>query len=229
MEPDANGGGFSLGKAILWLVVLVLIVGGFILYGSRSGATKKVEPIKIGFIGALTGAASQIGQGGLAAVQTAVDELNAAGGVNGRMLSVVAQDDLCTPESAMSATAALVDTEKVSAIVSSACPSSLRTLASSTAVAQIPVVAVCPDDSQAALVNDYTFSVGSSSTTTATQLTEACGASVHAAAAAIGGALKESPADGAALKDGLARLLGGIPVDSAVKTMKDGNKEEVKK
>ena len=126
MEPEAQNGGSSVVKAVVWLVVLVLIVGGFILYGSKGGKGEKeqtVEPIKIGFIGPLTGDASSIGVVARAATELAVEEVNAGGGINGRMLSVVYEDGKCSPSDANNAAQKLLNVDKVSAIIGGLCSS----------------------------------------------------------------------------------------------------------
>ena len=61
-------------------------------------ASKKVQgigdkTIRIGLTGPYTGAAAVAGQGLRAGVQIAVDEVNAAGGIDGRTLELVALDD----------------------------------------------------------------------------------------------------------------------------------------
>lgn len=55
------------------------------------------EPIKVGVIVPLSGAAGPNGQAVLHAVTVAADMVNAAGGVMGRKLAVVAKDDESTP------------------------------------------------------------------------------------------------------------------------------------
>lgn len=57
------------------------------------GACRPAEPIRIGFIGALSGRGADIGESSRNAVQLAVDERNAAGGIDGRALELVVRDD----------------------------------------------------------------------------------------------------------------------------------------
>lgn len=54
-------------------------------------------PIKLGFISSLSGAQAPLGQPMLAGAQIAVDQINKAGGVNGRTLELVIRDDLAKP------------------------------------------------------------------------------------------------------------------------------------
>ena len=59
--------------------------------------------IKIGGIGPLTGGAAVYGLAEQKAAQIAIDEINAAGGVNGAQLELNFQDDECDAEKALNA------------------------------------------------------------------------------------------------------------------------------
>ena len=74
------------------------------------------EPIKIGWLAALTGPASSPGAGFDRGVHYAVDTINAAGGVNGRKIEVVTRDTQGDPTKAVNATQELISREKVHAI-----------------------------------------------------------------------------------------------------------------
>lgn len=74
------------------------------------------EPIKIGILIPLTGATSQFGATMSRAAQIAADEINAAGGVNGRRVEVVIEDDQSNPEAAVRAARKLIDVDRVVAI-----------------------------------------------------------------------------------------------------------------
>lgn len=51
------------------------------------------EPIRIGFIGGLSDRNSDVGQSGEHGVQLAVERINRAGGINGRLVELVSRDD----------------------------------------------------------------------------------------------------------------------------------------
>ncbi|RZL89509.1 MAG: ABC transporter substrate-binding protein [Variovorax sp.] len=74
------------------------------------------EPIRIGILIPLTGATSQFGSTMSRAAQIAADEINAAGGVNGRRVEVVIEDDQSNPEAAVRAARKLIDVDRVVAI-----------------------------------------------------------------------------------------------------------------
>jgi branched-chain amino acid transport system substrate-binding protein len=76
-------------KKLSWIllitIVLLISVGGF---GCLTN-----KPVKIGFVGGLTGRFSDIGISGRNGVTLAVEEANAAGGIRGKSIEVVAKDD----------------------------------------------------------------------------------------------------------------------------------------
>ncbi len=63
-------------------------------------ACQKDEPLHIGFVGGLTGKVADLGVSGRNGVQLAVEQRNAAGGINGRPVELVARDDEQNPETA---------------------------------------------------------------------------------------------------------------------------------
>lgn len=74
------------------------------------------EPLKIGFIGGLSDRNSDNGQSGLNGATLAVEQFNRAGGIDGRLVEIVARDDAQRPETAESSAKELVDA-KVEAII----------------------------------------------------------------------------------------------------------------
>jgi branched-chain amino acid transport system substrate-binding protein len=66
------------------------------------------EPIRIGFIGGLTGRVADLGQAGRNGFQLAVEQMNAAGGVQGRSIEIIVRDDDQDPAQARRAAEELV-------------------------------------------------------------------------------------------------------------------------
>ena len=73
-------------------------------------------PIRIGFIGGLSGANSDNGQAGLNGVILAVEQFNRSGGVGGRMVELVSRDDAQNKETAITSANELVEA-KVEAVI----------------------------------------------------------------------------------------------------------------
>ena len=75
------------------------------------------QEILIGYHGPLTGPASWVGLGGRDGALLAIDEINAAGGVNGRKIRMVAYDDAGKPSEAEAVAKKMIESDKVFAIL----------------------------------------------------------------------------------------------------------------
>lgn len=70
--------------------------------GGSSGSNSS-DPITIGVIGPKTGPLAEIGENQVSGAEVAIEQINAAGGVLGRQLKLVVQDEQTTPETAAAA------------------------------------------------------------------------------------------------------------------------------
>lgn len=76
------------------------------------------DTITLGAYGPITGPAAYIGLAGRDGMNLAIKEVNAAGGINGRKITVVFEDDAHSPTRALAAVKKLVEQDKVFAIMS---------------------------------------------------------------------------------------------------------------
>jgi len=74
------------------------------------------EPIQVGYLPALTGPSSSTGIGINRGIQLAVDEINAAGGIDGRQLELITRDTQSDPTKAVNGAAELTRGQKVSCV-----------------------------------------------------------------------------------------------------------------
>src|SRR5438067_13766644 len=74
------------------------------------------EPILIGYLPALTGPSSSTGVGINRGVQMAVQEINAAGGVEGRQIELISRDTQSDPTKAVNGAAELTKGHKVNVV-----------------------------------------------------------------------------------------------------------------
>jgi len=146
----------KIAKIVLWVVVVVVVlVGGYLLMNSQS--TKINGPVKIGFIGPLTGDAASIGQNERAAVELAADEINKAGGINGQQVQVIYEDGQCTGTAASTAANKLINVDNVPVILGGVC--SGETMAFTATAEKAKTVVLSPCSSNPAITNagDYIF------------------------------------------------------------------------
>jgi len=89
------------------------------VFYALSGQTRAEEPgitqdsIAIGAFGPITGPAAYIGLAGRDGANLAIKEINAAGGINGRKLSMIFEDDGHSPTKALAAVKKLIDQDHV--------------------------------------------------------------------------------------------------------------------
>ena len=101
-------------KRLLAAAAAALLAVSLPVAGQQQGVT--ADTITIGAHGPITGPAAYIGLGGRDGMMLAVKEINAAGGVNGRKIVVVFEDDGHSPTKALAAVKKLVEQDKVFAV-----------------------------------------------------------------------------------------------------------------
>jgi branched-chain amino acid transport system substrate-binding protein len=106
-------------KTIIGLVILIIIVLA-IYYGvgKKQTSTTEKEPIKIGAIFALTGQLAKLGEQFKNGVTFAVEEINRQGGINGRKIELIIEDNQSDVKAAVSAFNKLVEIDKVKYVLS---------------------------------------------------------------------------------------------------------------
>jgi branched-chain amino acid transport system substrate-binding protein len=131
------------------LVALVVLA-----LAALASAQPKGEPIRIGLLTPITGNLARWGGYAQNGAGLAADEINAAGGVLGRPLQVIAADSQCQPAQGVSALRRLITADRATFIIGDIC--------SSVTLAAMPVVA----ESKVILVNagsshpDITYKAG---------------------------------------------------------------------
>src|SRR5882672_301319 len=80
-------------------------------------ASAQGEALRFGILTPLTGAGGADGPRMLKAMQAVIEEVNKAGGVLGRKIETVVEDDQTNPEAAVRAARKLIDVDKVAAIM----------------------------------------------------------------------------------------------------------------
>ena len=103
---------FSARRLFLALSAIVLIAP-FNSAPARAEQGVTAESITIGAFGPITGPAAYIGLAGRDGAAMAVKEINAAGGINGRKLNMIFEDDGHSPAKALAAVKKLIDEDKV--------------------------------------------------------------------------------------------------------------------
>ena len=91
--------------------------------GNAVQTTQDKDPIKLGFIAPMSGEAASYGQNAIAGATLAVQDINAKGGVNGRMLQLVVVDDQCSAKG-VDAMTKLITADNVDLVLGPICSAS---------------------------------------------------------------------------------------------------------
>jgi branched-chain amino acid transport system substrate-binding protein len=105
-------------KRIAALLLVGALAAGSFGCGKKEEAPKGAgDTIKIGFLGALTGDVAMFGKPTLVGMKMAADEINAAGGINGKKIEIVEADNRGDKQEGASVTQKLITRDNVVAIV----------------------------------------------------------------------------------------------------------------
>ena len=125
---------------------------------TNAAVPAKVETIRVGLIASLTGKFSALGSEDKKAVELAVEQVNASGGLLGRKIEILTRDDQTLPDKSVLAYKDLKAENVVAVIGSVFSNSALATLP----LAQndgIPYVSLTPADEQVVPIRPYVFVV----------------------------------------------------------------------
>ena len=151
-------------RLILWIIVAVAVVGAAVWYARRgSDLSPAATPIRIGAIDPLTGPFAAYGEPVRDGMLLAVDEINAKGGIGGRKIELLLEDDGGDPKNSVSAFTKLATVSKVPVVIgplSSGASMATAPLAERYKVVQLSTLAGTIDLSKA---GDYVFRIYPSS------------------------------------------------------------------
>ncbi len=123
--------------------------------GDGNGTTSTGDTIKVGVYGDLTGPTASFGQSTKNGVELAVAEINAAGGVNGKKIELVIEDDQGTPEKAKTVISKLISQDKVQAVIGEVASTNSLAAAPVAQEAKIPMISPSSTNPQVTEKGDY--------------------------------------------------------------------------
>jgi len=116
--------------------LLISAVATLPAMSQTQGVTSDV--IKIGTFGPITGPNFALGKMSMNGLEIVIDEVNAAGGINGRKIQLVRVDDMCDPAGAIAAVRKLIFDDRVFAIIGGACSNGVLAAKTDIEAAGIP-------------------------------------------------------------------------------------------
>ena len=115
-----------------------LVIGSGMALAQEVGVT--ATEILLGEVQPMSGPASLIGKAGAAGSKLAIAEINAAGGINGRKLRAIYEDDGYVPSRSVSAVKKLIDSDKVFALTGTTGSSHMVAMLPTIEEAKIPTI-----------------------------------------------------------------------------------------
>ena len=141
-------------KRMLRLLAALVVV--LALLAGCSKEAKKEATIKIGHQVALTGPSATWGQSEANALKMAVEKINAAGGVLGKKIEVIAYDNRADRLEAVNVAKRLVEQDKVVAIIGPAQSGVTNAIREVNNAAKVPVVATTATNPKVTVNDDGT-------------------------------------------------------------------------
>ena len=143
------------GRSLVFLILLALVV--LPLACTPEAEHKDASTIPIGFFGDISGPTYNFGQSAYNGTMMAADEINQAGGINGRRLDVVFQDDKGSPEIAAQSASKLIQQYKVVAIIGAGASGNSLAAAPNAQSAGVPLIAPSSTHPAVTQAGDYIF------------------------------------------------------------------------
>ncbi|MCA1849534.1 MAG: ABC transporter substrate-binding protein [Acidobacteria bacterium] len=144
------------------LIALGLIAALVAATGCARRGTNCADPggvIKVGVYGDLTGQTSSFGQSTKNGAQMAADEINAAGGINGRQVQLIHEDDQGEPGKAATVVAKLINQDQVRALIGEVASSNSIAAAPTAQEAKVPMISPSSTNPKVTQIGDYIFRV----------------------------------------------------------------------
>jgi branched-chain amino acid transport system substrate-binding protein len=132
----------------LWAALIALIC---------SSGVYAADPIRIGEIAPLTGKEAAFGQQAHRGILMAIDEINARGGVLGRPLAIVSEDNQSKPGDSATVAKKLVSREKVVALICTGTSSNALEVAPLAQASRVPLIATTATAPEVTEKRNYVF------------------------------------------------------------------------
>jgi len=123
--------------------------------GGNNTTVATGDTIKVGVYGDLTGQTSSFGQSTKNGIELAVEEINNAGGVNGKKIQLVVEDDQGRPEQAKTVVSKLINQDKVVAVLGEGASTNSLAAAPVAQEAKIPMITPSSTNPKVTETGDY--------------------------------------------------------------------------
>jgi branched-chain amino acid transport system substrate-binding protein len=142
-----------------WLIVLFLVTVAALTSCAGAKSDSGSSDIVVGEFGSLTGTTATFGISTKNGIDMAVEDVNEAGGLLGKMVRVIVEDDQGKPEEAQTVVTKLINKDQVVAVLGEVASS--RTMAAAPVAQQnaIPMISPSSTNPKVTEIGDYIFRV----------------------------------------------------------------------
>ncbi len=142
-----------LGRSLRGLVALAALVSALACGGDAAAP----HAIRVGHVASLTGDTATFGRSADRGMRLAIEELNARGGVLGRPIELITEDDRSVTEEARSAAQKLLQRDRVVALLGEVASSRSLAAAPEAQRAKVPMISPASTNPKVTEVGDYVF------------------------------------------------------------------------
>jgi branched-chain amino acid transport system substrate-binding protein len=146
-------------KRTAWSLVLCLLSAGALGGCSERAGGEENATIVIGEFGSLTGTTATFGISSKNGIDMAIDSINKAGGVLGKQVRVIVEDDQGRPEEAQTVVTKLINSDRVVAVLGEVASSRSLAAAPVAQQNQIPMISPSSTNPRVTEIGDYIFRV----------------------------------------------------------------------
>ena len=144
-------------RSLRFICLMLPLVGVFACKKSPDAGSLDVIPV--GEFASLTGATASFGQSSHKGTQMAIDEINAAGGVLGKKLKLITEDDQSRPGEAATVVRKMLSRDKIVALLGEVASSRSLEAAPLCQQAGIPMISPASTNPKVTEVGDFVFRV----------------------------------------------------------------------
>lgn len=141
------------------LMTSLLFFAACVQKGGEGGATNTGDTIKVGVFADLSGTTASFGQSTKNGIELAVEEINNSGGVLGKKIQLIVEDDQGRPEQAKTVVSKLINQDKVQAVLGEVASTNSLAAAPVAQEAKVPMITPSSTNPKVTQVGDYIFRV----------------------------------------------------------------------
>ena len=146
-------------KSLVTSVALALALVVLFSACKKEGAAGGGDEILVGEFASITGQTATFGQSSHAGTTLAIDEINAAGGVLGKKIKLISEDDQSKAEDATAAVQKLINRDRVIALLGEVASSRSRAGGPIAQQAKIPMISPASTNEEVTKIGDYIFRI----------------------------------------------------------------------